>query len=81
MSIATIHVFPTEDARWAVESDAPHCSRSTHLSRDAAISAGVQMAIKEGAVLVVEAIDEDDCKTTERSDQHPLRPRSAPFHV
>lgn len=55
MTTITVQVLLTDDARWAVEIDGV-AQYTTYASRNAAIAAGVHMAMENDAVLMIHGI-------------------------
>ncbi|WER48656.1 DUF2188 domain-containing protein [Cupriavidus sp. WKF15] len=54
----SVQVFQTEAGQWSVQSDAPGAGLVDYPSQVDAISAGVRMAMAEGALLTIHAANE-----------------------
>ncbi|CAG9167424.1 hypothetical protein LMG23992_00806 [Cupriavidus laharis] len=54
----SIQVFQTEAGQWSVRSDEPGAGHVDYPSLGAAIAAGVHMAMAEGALLTIHAVND-----------------------
>ena len=54
----SVQVFQTEAGQWSVQSDAPGANLVDYPSQGDAITAGVRMAMAEGALLTIHAAND-----------------------